>query len=64
MLRVVGSPVVMYCLTGQPLTAVKRAAPFGEVKQFDAATFEEKFRSIDREVQTGEIDAVIYLYLA
>ena len=28
------------------LTAVKRAAPFGEVKQFDAATFEEKFRSL------------------
>ena len=28
------------------LTAVKRAAPFNEVKQFDAATFEEKFRSL------------------
>lgn len=28
------------------LTAVKRAAPFDEVKQFDAATFEEKFRSL------------------
>jgi colicin import membrane protein len=28
------------------LTAVKRAAPFGEVAQFDAATFEEKFRSL------------------
>ena len=28
------------------LTAVNRAAPFDEVKQFDAATFEEKFRSL------------------
>ena len=28
------------------LTAVQRAAPFDEVKQFDAATFEEKFRSL------------------
>jgi colicin import membrane protein len=28
------------------LTAVQRAAPFNEVKQFDAATFEEKFRSL------------------
>ena len=28
------------------LTAVKRAAPFNEVEQFDAATFEEKFRSL------------------
>jgi TonB family protein len=28
------------------ITAVKRAAPFDEVKQFDAATFEEKFRSL------------------
>ena len=28
------------------LTAVKRAAPFNEVDQFDAATFEEKFRSL------------------
>ena len=28
------------------VNAVKRAAPFDEVKQFDAATFEEKFRSI------------------
>jgi len=28
------------------VTAVKRAAPFDEVKQFDAATFEEKFRSL------------------
>ena len=28
------------------LTAVKRAAPFSEVEQFDAATFEEKFRSL------------------
>ena len=28
------------------LTAVQRAAPFNEVEQFDAATFEEKFRSL------------------
>ena len=28
------------------VTAVKRAAPFDEVKQFDDATFEEKFRSL------------------
>lgn len=28
------------------VTAVKRAAPFDEVKQFDASTFEEKFRSL------------------
>jgi colicin import membrane protein len=28
------------------LTAVERAAPFDGVKQFDAATFEEKFRSL------------------
>ena len=28
------------------ITAVKRAAPFDEVKQFDKATFEEKFRSL------------------
>ena len=28
------------------LTAVNRAAPFDEVNQFDAATFEEKFRSL------------------
>ncbi len=28
------------------VTAVKRAAPFDEVKQFDEATFEEKFRSL------------------
>ena len=28
------------------LTAVQRAAPFVEVKQFDAATFEERFRSL------------------
>lgn len=28
------------------ITAVKRAAPFDEVKQFDEATFEEKFRSL------------------
>jgi len=28
------------------LTAVQRAAPFDEVKQSDAATFEEKFRSL------------------
>jgi colicin import membrane protein len=28
------------------LTAVNRAAPFDEVKQFDEATFEEKFRSL------------------
>lgn len=28
------------------LTAVQRAAPFDEVKQFDATTFEERFRSL------------------
>ena len=28
------------------LTAVNRAAPFDEVKRFDAATFEKKFRSL------------------
>ena len=33
-------------LNQSAVDAVKRAAPFGEVKQFDAATFEEKFRSM------------------
>ena len=28
------------------IDAVKRAAPFDEVKQFDEETFEDKFRSI------------------
>jgi len=28
------------------LRAVQRAAPFDEVKQFDARTFEEKFRTL------------------
>ena len=28
------------------VTAVQRSAPFDEVKRFDAATFEEKFRTL------------------
>ena len=32
------------------VTAVKRAAPFDEVQQFDEATF-EKFKIVDRKIQ-------------